>query len=284
MGLGFEALRVFAESRGAFVATNMQFAFAPVPLAAFVFPRRGWGPEVAHVFGAHLASSADGASGGGSIAGPFADNDACVFGGVAVPAKVVSSALVACETLSQGAESPTRTHARTTAREPGGALAGAVGPSAVSVFERASHSTRDSRTTTSSEADAAADAAPSLWFVTVPEARPTRVDVEGGWSDGGTLARVTTSLTHHAGGAPGWLDCAFGSTVVPGRPASASVSADGFEFGPPPGANSNQRRAAESAHLECVSPAHAPGTVPLELVPAKSKVPSAESAVFFSFA
>ena len=284
VGLGFEALRVFAESRGAFVATNMQFAFAPVPLAAFVFPRRGWGPEVAHVFGAHLASSADGASGGGSIAGPFADNDACVFGGVAVPAKVVSSALVACETLSQGAESPTRTHARTTAREPGGALAGAVGPSAVSVFERASHSTRDSRTTTSSEADAAADAAPSLWFVTVPEARPTRVDVEGGWSDGGTLARVTTSLTHHAGGAPGWLDCAFGSTVVPGRPASASVSADGFEFGPPPGANSNQRRAAESAHLECVSPAHAPGTVPLELVPAKSKVPSAESAVFFSFA
>jgi hypothetical protein len=284
VGLGFEALRVFAESRGAFVATNMQFAFAPVPLAAFVFPRRGWGPEVAHVFGAHLASSADGASGGGSIAGPFADNDACVFGGVAVPAKVVSSALVACETLSQGAESPMRTHARTTAREPGGALAGAVGPSAVSVFERASHSTRDSRTTTSSKADAAADAAPSLWFVTVPEARPTRVDVEGGWSDGGTLARVTTSLTHHAGGAPGWLDCAFGSTVVPGRPASASVSADGFEFGPPPGANSNQRRAAESAHLECVSPAHAPGTVPLELVPAKSKVPSAESAVFFSFA
>ena len=120
--------------------------------------------------------------------------------------------------------------------------------------------------------------------MTVPEARPTHVDVEGGWSDGGTLARVTTSLTHLAGGAPGWLDCAFGSTLVPGRPASASVSADGFEFGPPPGANSNQRRAAESAHLECVSPAHVPGTVPLELVPAKSKVPSAESAVFFSFA
>ena len=122
VGLGFEALRVFAESRGAFVAGSrgaaapLQFAFAPVPLAAGVFPRRGWGPEVAHVFGAHLASSADGASGGGSIAGPFADNDACVFGGVAVPAKVVSSALVACETLSQGAESPTRTHTRTTAR------------------------------------------------------------------------------------------------------------------------------------------------------------------------
>jgi hypothetical protein len=239
---------------------------------------------VAHVFGAHLASSADGASGGGSIAGPFADNDACVFGGVTVPAKVVSSALVACETLSQGAESPTRTRARTTAGgDPGGAraLAGAVGPSAITVFERASRSTRDS-----SEADAAADAAPSLWFVTVPEARPTHVDVEGGWSDGGTLARVTTSLTHRAGGAPGWLDCAFGSTTVPGRPASASISADGFEFGPPPGAgsSSNQRRAAESAHLECVSPAHAPGSVPLELVPAKSKVPSAESAVFFSFA
>ena len=297
VGLGFEALRVFAESRGAFVAGSrgaaapLQFAFAPVPLAAGVFPRRGWGPEVAHVFGAHLASSADGASGGGSIAGPFADNDACVFGGVAVPAKVVSSALVACETLSQGAESPTRTHTRTTASfvDPGDAFAGAVGPSAVSVYERASHflqtKTRDSSdVATSYEADASADAAPSLWFVTVPEARPTHVDVEGGWSDGGTLARVTTSLTHHAGGAPGWLDCAFGSTLVPGRPASASFSADGFEFGPPPGANSNQRRAAESAHLECVSPAHVPGTVPLELVPAKSKVPSAESAVFFSFA
>ena len=67
VGLGFEALRVFAESRGAFVAGSrgaaapLQFAFAPVPLAAGVFPRRGWGPEVAHVFGAHLASSADGA-------------------------------------------------------------------------------------------------------------------------------------------------------------------------------------------------------------------------------
>ena len=118
---------------------------------------------------ARTSSSADGASGGGSIAGPFADNDACVFGGVAMPAKVVSSALVACETLSQGAESPTRTHTRTTAREPGDAFAGAAGPSAVSVFERASHSTRDSSdVTTSYEADASADAAPSLWFVTVP--------------------------------------------------------------------------------------------------------------------
>jgi hypothetical protein len=125
------------------------------------------------------------------------------------------------------------------------------------------------------------------------------VDVEGGWSDGGTLARVTTSFRLRDGvnaeetetlGAPlGWLDCAFGSTTVPGRPASASVSLDGYEFGPLPGAHGRfvereLRRAAESADLECVSPAHAPGTVPLELVPTKSRVPSVESATFFSFA
>ena len=37
-------------------------------------------------FDEERASRADGASGAGSVAGPFADGDACVFGGVAVPA------------------------------------------------------------------------------------------------------------------------------------------------------------------------------------------------------
>ena len=183
--------------------------------------------------------------------------------------------------------------------------ASVVGPSAVSAFGAqvvtSSHrapsllgKTPSASSSTSSTSDDAA-----LWFVTVPAARPTHVDVEGGWSDGGTLARVTTSFRSRDGvnaeetetlGAPlGWLDCAFGSTTVPGRPASASVSLDGYEFGPLPGAHGRfvereLRRAAESADLECVSPAHAPGTVPLELVPAKSRVPSVESATFFSFA
>ena len=322
-GVGFEALRVFAESRGAFVvgsgisgvsrADPPQFAFAPVPAATAVFPRRAWGPEVAHVSGAHLASRADGASGAGSVPGPFADNDACVFGGVAVPAQVVSSALVACETRAGAEEAPgraakTRSPARTKTARGNVSSRSLVGPSAVSAFGAgddahalASESVDSRRFEDSSlggvfvasEARATTDVA--LWFVTVPAARPTQVDVEGGWSDGGTLARVTTSAVGDGVGGSGafgsgWLDCAFGSTTVPGRPASASVSADGYEFGPLPGerasrsAERERRRAAESADLECVSPAHAPGTVPLELVPAKSKVPSAESAVFFSFA
>lgn len=299
-GLGFEALRVFAASRGSFVAGGgatdpLQFAFAPVPRVTGLFPNRAWGPEVAHVFGAHLASLADGASGAGSVAGPFVDGDACVFGGVAVPAKVVSSALVLCETRAGVSVNSMGKQSR----------ASVVGPSAVSAFGAqvvtSSHGapsllgkTPSASSSTSSTSDDAA-----LWFVTVPAARPTHVDVEGGWSDGGTLARVTTSFRLRDGvnaeetetlGAPlGWLDCAFGSTTVPGRPASASVSLDGYEFGPLPGAHGRfvereLRRAAESADLECVSPAHAPGTVPLELVPTKSRVPSVESATFFSFA
>ena len=289
-GVGFEALRVIAAPRdggGAFVAAGnaaapLQFAFAPVPEVTAVFPRRAWGPEVVHVSGAHLASRADGASGAGAVSGPFADNDACVFGGIAAPAKAVSSALVACETRA-GADAAAPGGAARASPGRGVVAARGVGPSAVSAFGAGGASPGEDRATT--------DAA--LWFVTVPAARPLSVDVEGGWSDGGTLARVTTSLVGDGvPGAPGWLDCAFGSTAVPGRPASAAVSADGYEFGPPPGSRASRsshldrdaRRAAESADLECVSPAHAPGTVPLELVPAKSKVPSVESAVFFSFA
>ena len=302
-GLGFEALRVFAASRGSFVAGHcrpglapLQFAFAPVPKVTGLFPKRAWGPEVAHVFGAHLASRADGASGAGSVAGPFADGDACVFGGVAVPAKVVSSALVLCETRAGvGANSRPGQATRRDAKR-----ASVVGPSAVSAFGAEAVSSHGApsllgKTPSVSGSSSSTSDDAALWFVTVPAARPTHVDVEGGWSDGGTLARVTTSFRSRNGVNAeetetfGWLDCAFGSTTVPGRPASASVSADGYEFGPLPGLHGRSvseelRRAAESADLECVSPAHAPGTVPLELVPAKSRVPSVESGTFFSFA
>ena len=121
-------------------------------------------------------------------------------------------------------------------------------------------------------------------------AAPVNCDVQGGWSDGGTLARITTTYANSRKNAPGWLDCQFGSVTVPGRPASASPEAShqGYEFGPLPGGGAsdssyNARRAGDVADLECISPAHAPGVVPLELVPAKSKIPSIGSKVVFAF-
>jgi hypothetical protein len=235
------------------------------------------------VFGKNLASASDGAAGASRGSGPFLDGDACVSDGVVGPGRVVSSALIACELASFIGSSD---------RSNGGG--GGGGPRSVAVWS-------------SARVDAAFDeketSGTSLWFVVVDPTKPTGCDVDGGWSDGGTLTRVATASAssssssssyggNRAENTPnllGGLDCLFGSIAVPGRPSTSSVSVDGYEFGPLPSLedasfSAVRRRRAEDAQLECVSPAHAPGVVFIELVPAKSKAPSVESAVSFAFA
>ena len=272
IGIGFDAVRVFFADQKKFTENGMltaQFEFRPVPTVNGLFPDRSWGPEVTRLFGKDLVLGGDCATGkAGGTYGLFAGQDACVFAGGAVPGFVVSSALVACET-SAGA------HAAKGVK--GGLTIPVSGPQSLSLWGADSSASSEGGDS-------------SLWFTTVAPAAPVNCDVQGGWSDGGTLARITTTYANSRKNAPGWLDCQFGSVTVPGRPASASPEAShqGYEFGPLPGGGAsdssyNARRAGDVADLECISPAHAPGVVPLELVPAKSKIPSIGSKVVFAF-
>jgi len=99
---GFEAVRVRVHGVGV-ADTSAQFLVHADARVRQVFPRLSWGPEVVHVTGEHLAGA--GGHGGGAIDGsamlggmaPWGTAPACVYGGRAAPAHVVSSTYVACE-------------------------------------------------------------------------------------------------------------------------------------------------------------------------------------------
>ena len=275
---GFEAVRVLADGVG-FVDTSAQFAVHVDARVRTVFPRLSWGPEVVHVLGEHLApggTHGSSLSGGAAIEGGANDaTPACVFGAVAAPAHVISSAVVACEVSAPVVMAPDRS------REIEGGGDGTEGPwgegdpfAAVAVASGETSGGLRPMTVCSqggSSACDATDAGGALWFQSVAATVPVASDVAEGWTDGGTLVRVALSNPLP----PEWLECRFGAVAVPARPALAS-SAEAY------GSRAAHRAGGSNAdmELECVTPGHGPGLVPVQVALAHSRVPSLGSVTF----
>ena len=115
----------------------------------------------------------------------------------------------------------------------------------------------------------------SLWFQSVAPVEPIESDVALGWTDGGTLTRLALTAPIRAE----WLECRFGTTIVPSRPASAWEDPLAQFYG----VEGALVRPSRKMDIECVSPGHAAGKVPIEVALGRSKVPSARGAVSFKY-
>jgi len=266
---GFEAVRVSIDLGGAvraFAAAATQFHVHADPRVLSVFPRLSWGAEVVHVSGEHLRP------GGG------APSTACVFGGGASPSRAVSSTLITCE-VAAGVEGG---GAKAASAKKVAASAGASreeDASAVAVAAAASSSATAVRPVgvcpPGSECDDDGAGDDSLWFQSVAPVEPIESDVALGWTDGGTLTRLALTAPIRAE----WLECRFGTTIVPSRPASAWEDPLAQFYG----VEGALVRPSRKMDIECVSPGHAAGKVPIEVALGRSKVPSARGAVSFKY-
>ena len=259
--VGFVVVRVAVDGVG-LADVSAQFQIHPAARVRGVFPRVSWGPEVTHVSGANLVGGGD----------DHERRAACVFAGRTVPARAVSSALVTCEVAAgTPAGKPTRADGgagKTTAGA--GVVASATGARATTVCALGAAACDGG----GGDHGNGGGVEGVAWFQSVDETEPTAADIEGGWKDGGTLVRLRLSRRTP----PEWLDCRFGTTSVPARPASAGEEG-GFFAGAAPGLE----KFALDMDAECVSPGHAAGRVELEVVPAHSRVPSIAAAVTFLF-
>ena len=252
-GVGFVAVGVAIENVG-LADVAAQFQIHPAARVRGVFPRASWGPEVTHVHGSNLVGGGD-------------DHDrraACVFAGRTVPARAVSSAIMTCEVVA-GRDYPPAGGRDSGEKKPG-AAASAAGARATTVCALGA---------AACDGDGGGGGVANVaWFQSVDATEPAAADIDGGWTDGGTLVRLRLSRRTP----PEWLDCRFGTTSVPARPASA-----GDEDGAFADAALGLEKFALDADAECVSPGHAAGRVDVEVVPARSRVPSAAAAVTFLF-
>ncbi len=331
---GFVPVRIFVDGSDANALGDsaiFQYAVAPDARVRTVFPRLSWGAEVATVAGSHLAGPGDAIGGAPRDASSGSENAGetrCVFAGVVFPARVVSSAVMTCETLAEvgsfggwvggrrwwgpndafdGEHEPT-----TGANEDGslslgaalrgveGVPGGVVGAQGQRVNE-GGDATRGVRAVSacavgssacgsSDGSDGFGGGASSLWFQSVRASSPVIADIDEGWDDGGTLVRLALSTRTPAD----WLDCAFGTTRVPARPAAAADDPplwNDADAATEVGADATARlgrwggtRGGVNMDLECVSPAHAPGVVDVEIALTRSRMPSSGGAVKFAYA
>ena len=252
-GVGFVAVGVAIENVG-LADVAAQFQIHPAARVRGVFPRASWGPEVTHVHGSNLVGGGD-------------DHDrraACVFAGRTVPARAVSSAIMTCEVVAGRVYPPAGGH--DSGEKKPGAVASAAGARATTVCALGA---------AACDGDGSGGGVAGVaWFQSVDATEPAAADIDGGWTDGGTLVRLRLSRRSP----PEWLDCRFGTTSVPARPASA-----GDENGAFADAALGLEKFALDADAECVSPGHAAGRVDVEVVPAHSRVPSVAAAVTFLF-
>lgn len=320
---GFVPVRIFVDGSDANALGDsaiFQYAVAPDARVRTVFPRLSWGAEVVSVTGSHLAGPGDAIGGAPRDASSGSENAGetrCVFAGVVFPARVVSSAVMTCETLAEvgsfggwvggrrwwgpndafdGEHEPT-----TGANEDGslgaalrgveGVPGGVVGAQGQRVNE-GGDATRGVRAVSACSVGSACGSsdgsdgfgggsggggANSLWFQTVRASSPVIADIDEGWDDGGTLVRLALSTRTPAD----WLDCAFGTTRVPARPAAAS---DDPHLPETAETAMGGMRGGVNMDLECVSPAHAPGVVDVEIALTRSRMPSSGGAVKFAYA
>ena len=126
----------------------------------------------------------------------------------------------------------------------------------------------------------------ALWFQSVRVGWATAADVDEGWGAGGTLVRLALSTKATPAD---WLDCAFGTTRVPAREVHASndppvvVDAESERELADAMARLGGGKNGANMDLECVSPAHAPGVVDVEIALTRSRMPSSGGAVKFAY-
>ena len=200
------------------------------------------------VAGAHLAGPGDAIGGAPrrSSGSENAGETRCVFAGFVFPARVVSSAVMTCETLAE-VWSPGRANRRGRAwwgpdayDDDGDQSPPDQSPVGASLAKDAEglrvHEGGDARRGVRAVSACAVGSAcgsdgsdgfgggvggggaNSLWFQSVRASSPVIADIDEGWDDGGTLVRLALSTRTPAD----WLDCAFGTTRVPARPAASS--------------------------------------------------------------
>ena len=314
---GFVPVRIFVDGSDANALGDsaiFQYAVSPDARTRTVFPRLSWGAEVVSVAGTHLAGPGDSIGGAPRDASASGSENGgetrCVFAGVAFPARVVSSAVMTCETLAEvgsfgggsahrrwwGPNDAFDEHEPMTGANEGGSLGaalrgvegvpgGVVGAQGQRVNE-GGDATRGVRAVSacavgsacgSDGSDGFGGGASSLWFQSVRASSPVIADIDEGWDDGGTLVRLALSTRTPAD----WLDCAFGTTRVPARPAAAS---DDPHLPETAETAMGGMRGGVNMDLECVSPAHAPGVVDVEIALTRSRMPSSGGAVKFAYA
>jgi len=309
---GFVPVRIFVDGSDANALGDsaiFQYAVAPDARVRTVFPRLSWGAEVVSVAGSHLAGPGDSIGGAPRDASSGSENAGetrCVFAGVVFPARVVSSAVMTCETLAEVGSFAARRRDRNWwgpngdddaagSNEDGslgaalrgveGVPGGVVGAQGQRVNE-GGDATRGVRAVSacavgsacgSDGSDGFGGGASSLWFQSVRASSPVIADIDEGWDDGGTLVRLALSTRTPAD----WLDCAFGTTRVPARPAAAS---DDPHLPETAETAMGGMRGGVNMDLECVSPAHAPGVVDVEIALTRSRMPSSGGAVKFAYA
>jgi len=314
---GFVPVRIFVDGSDANALGDsaiFQYAVAPDARVRTVFPRLSWGAEVVSVAGSHLAGPGDSIGGAPRDASSGSENAGetrCVFAGVVFPARVVSSAVMTCETLAEVGSFAARRRDRNWwgpngdddaagSNEDGSlgaALRGVEGvPGGVvgaqgQRFNEGGDATRGVRAVSACAVGSACGSdgsdgfgggvggggANSLWFQSVRASSPVIADIDEGWDDGGTLVRLALSTRTPAD----WLDCAFGTTRVPARPAAAS---DDPHLPETAETAMGGMRGGVNMDLECVSPAHAPGVVDVEIALTRSRMPSSGGAVKFAYA
>ena len=328
---GFVPVRIFVDGSDANALGDsaiFQYAVAPDARVRTVFPRLSWGAEVVSVAGAHLAGPGDAVGGAPrrSSGSENAGETRCVFAGVVSPARVVSSAVMTCETLAEVRSPVAKRRARAwwgpdaygdddddggdgdavgaalaemgAGRGEGGAVAGVAGAEgraneggdarrgvrAVSACAIGSDCGSQSDGFGSGGSGGSNGGANALWFQSVRASSVTAADIDEGWDDGGTLVRLALSTRTPAD----WLDCAFGTTRVPARPAAASndppvVDAESASELADAMARLGGGKNGANMDLECISPAHAPGVVDVEIALTRSRMPSSGGAVKFAY-
>ena len=317
---GFVPVRIFVDGSDANALGDsaiFQYAVAPDARVRTIFPRTSWGAEVVSVAGAHLAGPGDAIGGAPrrSSGSENAGETRCVFAGFVFPARVVSSAVMTCETLAE-VWSPGRANRRGRSwwgpdaydddgdqsppdqspvgaslakdaeglrvHEGGDARRGVRAVSACAIGSDCG-STGDGFGA-GSNGGSNVGGANTLWFQSVRASSVKEADIDEGWDDGGTLVRLALSTRTPAD----WLDCAFGTTRVPARPAAASsdpplVDAESARELADAMARLGGGKSGANMDLECISPAHAPGVVDVEIALTRSRMPSSGGAVKFAY-